>query len=121
MSTELLGARIRELRERAQLSQDDVAKNLGISRQAYLRTENGSRSIPLREIYELANLFAVPYQDITDVAEQTNDYSLMSLCRNEQMSEDEEYVIKRVQRLLEVFSAQEALDFRIQGGDKPND
>lgn len=118
MSTDLIGGRIRELRERSKLSQDDVAKYLGISRQAYSRTESGSRNIPLREIYELARLFEVPYQDITDIVEQPVDYSLTSLCRNEQMSEDEEFVIKRIQRILELFSAQEALDFRMRGGDK---
>ena len=51
--------RLRELRERASLSQTDVAKYLKITRQAYNHYETGKRTPDPKAISELAMLFGV--------------------------------------------------------------
>ena len=52
------GKRLRELREAKGLSQNEVAKHLGISRTAYVKYETGE-SQPVRKIKELSQLFNV--------------------------------------------------------------
>jgi len=51
--------RLRELREKASLSQTDVAKYLKITRQAYNHYETGKRTPDPKAISELAMLFGV--------------------------------------------------------------
>ncbi len=50
--------RLRALREKKELSQNEVARILGISRTAYVKYENG-QSRPTRKIQELCTLFNV--------------------------------------------------------------
>ena len=52
------GQRLRLLREERKLSQEAVAKKLGISRTAYNKYENGAIR-PVRKLKELADLFGV--------------------------------------------------------------
>lgn len=52
------GERIRELRLRNHLSLDDVARHLGVGRQAIHKYEQGTvTNIPLENIEKMANLF----------------------------------------------------------------
>ena len=57
MST-ITGDRLRALRQDLGLSQEEVAKKIGISRPAYVNYENG-KSRPVRKLQELASLFGV--------------------------------------------------------------
>ena len=54
----IIGQRLRALRERAGLSQDIVARIIGVSRPAYVNYENG-KSKPTRKLKELAKFFNV--------------------------------------------------------------
>lgn len=120
MILDLLARRIRELRKKRGLTQEEVARKLGISRQAYIRLEAGNRNISLREVYELAKIFEVDFRQITDVGPQAGDDvpSLVAMCRNENLSDDAEECIKKVQDILEHFAAQERLYLRMTGGDR---
>ena len=51
--------RIKELRNQLHLSQDYVAKYLGISRSTYTQMENGKRKVLADEVAQLSNLFGV--------------------------------------------------------------
>ena len=51
--------RIRELREKLHLSQDYVAKYLGMSRTSYTQLENENRTIKADDISKLSTLFGV--------------------------------------------------------------
>ena len=51
--------RIKELRLQLHLSQDYVAKFLGINRSTYTQMENGNRKILANEVAQLSNLFGV--------------------------------------------------------------
>ena len=52
------GDRLRALRQELGLSQEEVAKKIGVSRPAYVNYEQG-KSRPVRKLQELANLFDV--------------------------------------------------------------
>ena len=52
------GDRLRALRQNLGISQEEVAKKLGISRPAYVNYEQG-KSQPVRKLKELATLFDV--------------------------------------------------------------
>ena len=51
--------RIRELREKLHLSQDYVAKYLGMSRTSYTQLENENRTIKADDLSKLSTLFGV--------------------------------------------------------------
>ena len=51
--------RIKELRTQLHLSQDYVAKYLGLSRSTYTQMENGKRKVLADEVAQLSNLFGV--------------------------------------------------------------
>ena len=55
---DITASRLRELRKLKQISQEDVAKYLGITRTAYNKYESGSIK-PVRKLNELAVLFNV--------------------------------------------------------------
>ena len=55
-----LGARLREAREYLGLSQDEVAKYLGIPRTALSHIESGQRRIDALELKKLAHLYKRP-------------------------------------------------------------
>lgn len=57
-----LGENLRKLRKSRKHSQDDIAKILNISRQAYCRYENNQRELPLDALCKLADF----YEESTD-------------------------------------------------------
>ncbi len=64
--------RIRELREKLHLSQDYVAKYLGMSRTSYTQLENDNRAIKAEDISKLSVLFGVSTDSLlTDTAVDT--------------------------------------------------
>ncbi len=62
-----LGARIRELRKMNKMTQSQVAKELGVSRQKLARMENGSNDVTMEQLSLLAVLFDVTLNDMTKV------------------------------------------------------
>lgn len=56
--------RLQELRGKRELTQDDVARVVGISRSFYTQIENGTRTPSLRVAMRLAHLFGVPIEEI---------------------------------------------------------
>ncbi|MCH5157203.1 MAG: helix-turn-helix transcriptional regulator [Clostridiales bacterium] len=57
-----IGKNLKELRNYKNLTQDDVAKVLNISRQAYCRYENDQRELSLEMLCKLADF----YEESTD-------------------------------------------------------
>lgn len=66
----LLGERIRELRIAANLTQEQIAVQTGISRQRYARIENGTNNITLELLTKLAKVLEVTVGDITRVLDE---------------------------------------------------
>jgi len=60
----LIGQRIKDLREIAELSAEEVAESLSVSLNTYLSYENGEVDMPISILYELANKFDVEFSAI---------------------------------------------------------
>ena len=67
---ELLGGRIKELRNAYGMTQEEVASRIGVSRQKYARIENGSNNITLDILSKIASVFDVNVNDITSVLDE---------------------------------------------------
>lgn len=67
---EILGKRIRCLREDRKLTQEQMAGELDMSRQKYARIENGVNNITLDVLAKLASIFQIEVSDITKVLDK---------------------------------------------------
>lgn len=66
----LLGGRIKALRTAKHYTQEQIAEQLGISRQKYARVENGLNSITLDILTKIAEILDVTVADITKVLDE---------------------------------------------------
>ncbi len=67
---ELLGGRIKALRAAVNLTQEQIADKIGVSRQKYARIENGSNNITLDILTKIAGALEVSVADITRVLDE---------------------------------------------------
>ena len=116
MNNQALATRIRDVRVSHGKTQEEFADVLGISRQAYVRIEQAKRSISFLEINKLAEFIGEHYSIFTEI-EGSKDLSLLALCRNESYSQDQQIAFKTIDEILNVFSAQERLYFKMKGND----
>lgn len=68
---ELIGNRIKELRNAGNLTQEQVARQLGISRQKYARIEKGTNNITLEILSKIAKVLNITVGDITGVLDES--------------------------------------------------
>ena len=64
-----MNERIKKLREEAGLSQEEVAKKLGMSKKAYTRYESGKRSLTMRVAIALATLYDVSLDYLSELTD----------------------------------------------------
>lgn len=67
----ILGNRIRVLRSAKNITQEQIADQIGVSRQKYARIENGVNSITLDILSKVAEALNVTVGDITRVLDET--------------------------------------------------
>ena len=68
---ELLGGRIKALRSAENFTQEQMADQIGISRQKYARIESGANNITLEVLSKIAKILGVQVGDITRVLDET--------------------------------------------------
>ena len=68
---ELLGDRMKALRSAKNLTQEQIADQIGVSRQKYARIESGTNNITLEVLSKIANVLDVTVGDITRVLDET--------------------------------------------------
>ena len=68
---ELLGSRIKVLRNAKNFTQEQIAGQIGVSRQKYARIESGDNSITLDILSKVAEVLDVTVGDITGVLDET--------------------------------------------------
>lgn len=106
---ELLGSRIRELRSAGNFTQEQIADQLGISRQKYARIENGSNSITLEILSQVANILNVQVADITRVLDETPIVEYRSGSPNTSS--------EKILDMLDLFYANKHLHAKLQHND----
>ncbi|WP_018931325.1 helix-turn-helix transcriptional regulator [Gracilibacillus lacisalsi] len=116
MNNQILGERIRFVRIERGYTQEQFAEVLDISRQAYLRLEQGKRTVSFIELDKLSKFIDEHYSIFTDVDDK--DFSLGALCRNEGFSANEQHAFVTIERILDVFSAQERLYYKMNEGSE---
>lgn len=84
---ELVGIQLKKARKQMSLSQEDLAKKIGISRMMISRYEVGSSDIPLEKLQRIAELLQKP----------------VSFFFGETTTEDSSQVWKEAQKYLELF------------------
>ena len=70
---ELLGSRIKALRCAENLTQEQIAEQIGVSRQRYARIESGANSITLDILSKIARVLDVTVGDITKVLDENSE------------------------------------------------
>ena len=61
--------RIKKMREEKELTQNEIAKILGVTQQTYSIWENGIKFIPLKHLNTLANYYNVDMDYLTELSE----------------------------------------------------
>jgi len=69
-----LGIRLRELRIKNDMSQDDVARALGVSAQAVSKWENGRSDPEISNLIPISDLFHVPVDELLEKAKHHEDW-----------------------------------------------
>jgi len=67
---EAFGARVRELRDLANMSRDQLGERIGKSRESVERIERGTGVVRLPDLFRLAAVFDISLDDLLDVADQ---------------------------------------------------
>ncbi len=103
---ELLGKRIRALRDAKHLTQEQLAEKIGISRQKYARIEGGTNNITLEELLRIAEVLGVTVGDITRVLDETPVIAYRA--------GNENFSAKKIFDMLDLFYANKHLYSRLQ-------
>ena len=75
---------IRKLRERKNMSQDELAEQLNITRQAISRYENGDRGVNQDLLFQLASIFNVKIDEFFPPI--NNNYSKQKITKEEEFN-----------------------------------
>lgn len=68
---EILGGRIKAIRSAKNFTQEQIAAQIGVSRQKYARIESGANNITLELLSKIAKVLGVSVGDITRVLDDT--------------------------------------------------
>ena len=106
---ELLGGRIKALRSAANYTQEQIADQIGISRQKYARIESGTNNITLDVLAKIAHVLNVQVGDITRVLDETPvvEYRVGA----------EKVSSKKIFDMLDLFYANKHLNEKLQRKD----
>ena len=97
--------RIKELRTQLHLSQDYVAKFLGLSRSTYTQMENGNRKILADDVAKLSNLFGVTADSLLNENEMSQPATMFARSF-ERLDERDQAEIMNLIRFKEQIKAQ---------------
>ncbi|HHT94601.1 MAG TPA: helix-turn-helix transcriptional regulator [Clostridia bacterium] len=100
-----INERIKKLRTQMNLSQDYVAKYLGVSRSTFTQMENGNRKILADEISKLSTLFGVSVNAILDESELSQPATVFARSF-EKLDESDQAEIMNLIRFKEQMKAQ---------------
>lgn len=106
---ELLGSRIKALRSAKHYTQEQIADQIGISRQRYARIENGTNNITLEILSQIAKILDVTVGDITRVLDETPVVAYRAGTENKSVG--------KIFEMLDLFYANKHLYIRLQQND----
>lgn len=107
---EMLGSRIKELRNAKNFTQEQVADRIGVSRQKYARIEKGVNSITLDILSKVAEVLGVTVGDITKVLDETPAVTYRA--------GEESGSLKKILDMLDLFNANKHMSEKLQHRDR---
>lgn len=102
-----IGSRIKELRTKNRISQEEMAELLGTTRQRYSRLENGQIDISYLTIKKIADHLGVLTKEVTDAAHEQK--GLVAYFRERDTCSDVIDSVAKIEEILRVFHAHEKL------------
>jgi transcriptional regulator with XRE-family HTH domain len=102
----LLGGRIKDLRNAGNLTQEQMADRIGVSRQKYANIESGVSNISLDILTKISGVLGVSVADITSVLDETPDVTYKT---GEKNSSSE-----KISNMLDLFCANKHLYAKLQ-------
>ena len=106
---ELLGNRIKALRSAQNFTQEQIADQIGISRQKYARIESGTNNITLEVLSQIAHVLDVQVGDIMRVLDEMPVVAYRA--------GSEEASTKKIFDMLDLFYANKHLYAKLQHND----
>lgn len=102
-----LNERIKDLRNQAHLSQEYVAKYLGVNRATFSQMENGNRKILAEEVSKLSVLFGISVDKMLNDTDSSISQPAVMFARSfEKLSETDQAEIMNLIRFKEQTKAQ---------------
>lgn len=111
---DILGARIKNLREAKDLTQEQVAEKMNCSRQKYARLEKGLVDISYASITVIAQILGVKPEEITSAVGNEDVESPMFRVNGDQLQEDQ---FSFISGMLDTFYAHRKLYYSIKQGE----
>lgn len=108
----LIGKKIKELRIKQNITQEDIAEKLEISRQKYSRIENGQSNITYITLDKIAKYLGVDIREITKVNEEKQTLKYLFREKTETIACDE--AIDKIETILKYFNAHEKLYYQMK-------
>lgn len=112
LTLDKIGKKLKGIREQLGFSQDFVAKELGINRQAILAIEAGRRKIDSFELFKIAELYGV---DVSDVISETKvimpsfQETVMHMRKNNALSDEEKKALLEFDKIFNDFQSLKTL------------
>ena len=103
----VIGAKIRDERSKKNLSQEEIARRLNLSRSSVTNIENGNQKISVLDLYKLAETLNV---DITDLLPTKRDLSHTPKPAIEKIDSDSRFSSKEKKELKQIVQS-------LQGGE----
>lgn len=99
---QIIGNKIKEFRNKAELSQKKLAENIGLKRITLINMEKGKQKIPLDILYLIANIFSLQIfsllptdEEIKKIIYEKKEKKFDSLSEKD-LSEEEKNIIKNI-------------------------
>lgn len=108
----LIGQRIKELRIKQDITQEEIAQKLRISRQKYSRIESGQSNITYITLDEISKILGVNIREITSVNEEKQ--TLKHLFRENSNEQVANNAIEKIEEILKYFNAHEKLYYQMK-------
>ena len=109
-----LGEKIKELRKKANISQEELAEKIGVSRQAVTKWESDAGLPDLENLKSIATLFNISIDELLDYKKELlgdvvleEEYSLEGIKKEGRARNKEDaFILKRYEKASEVYSIQ---------------
>ena len=102
-----IGSQIKKLRKERKLSQEQLAKKCGLSRNSIYNYENEKRSPNSKDLHEIANALNVPTYELIPIKEQTytlgyDTNTISKLIKEAEKNNDPYHDLRREADLLDI-------------------